>query len=161
MKLLCDERLAVLGRINRWGGWVYRNYSVLEHTVIGGVLLDRKGIDPRPFLLHDFEESEFGDIIAPVKAWIPANGEYHIQVFEFNRRLQHETGVVPDGGKMDEVMAHAEHLKVAIRGDRRFDAEPLSVQKIGACDLIDACEYALTPAAIRRFNQLWQKWSRT
>lgn len=161
MKLLCDERLAVLGRINRWGGWVHRNYSVLEHTVIGGVLLDRKGIDPRPFLLHDLEESEFGDIIAPVKALIPSDSEYHIQVFEFNCRLTHETGVTPMGGMMDQVMAHAEHLTVAIRGDRRFDAEPTSPQVDEARDLINCGTYDNTPTAIRCFNRIWQRWSRT
>lgn len=138
MTLLTNDRLMALSRINRWGGWVKWDYSVLMHTVIGAERLQREGLPHKPFLLHDFEESEFGDVISPTKDLIPPGSVYHTRVARFNQRLFEETGVAPEGGQMDVDMAHAEHLSVAIKGDPlSYAGRPVS-ERVG--DLRDSIE---------------------
>ena len=152
--LITDDRLWALARINRWGGWVHRDYSVLEHEVVGAVTLRHFGYPYAAFLLHDHEESDFGDIIAPVKA-ICMTTAYRLKVEDFNTRLHQETGVEPDGGWMDAYMAHAEHLTVAIRGDRKFDGvEPCLIVKFAA-SLIRNGGYADRKVCVDKWKELW------
>jgi hypothetical protein len=126
MSLITEDRLRALAMINRWGGWVKRPYSVLEHTVTGARQLRDEGLPWKEFLLHDLEESEFGDIITPVKDLIPPGSIYYTRVARFNHKLHVETGIWPDGGDMDVDMAHAEHLTVAVKGDPKYDARPMT-----------------------------------
>lgn len=153
-KLITTERLCALARINRWGGWVRRDYSVLEHEVIGALTLRHFGHPYAAFLLHDHEESEFGDIVKPVKE-LCASTAYRIAVEDFDARLWAETGVRPDGGWMDEYMAHAEHLTVAIRGDRKFDnVEPCLIVSYAA-NLIRSGAYADRLVCVNKWKDLW------
>lgn len=152
--LITDDRLRALSRINRWGGWVTRDFSVLEHEVIGAMILRSKGEPYKPFLIHDHEESEFGDIIAPVKA-ICSTTTYLLRVDEFNTRLIRETGIVPDGGWMDQCMAHAEHLTVAVRGDPKFNDMPLTNEVRQAVMMINGMRFAGKKNCIKMWKRLW------
>lgn len=160
MKLLTEDRLNVLHRLPRWCGWTRWHYSVLDHSVIGGLWLDKQEKDPRPFLLHDFEESEFGDVISPVKKHIPATSWYFEMVDQFDRQLLRETGVDPDGGQLDEMMTHAEHLAVAVRGDPKYDRVPIKTE---VAELVDLIKWTTEPSTVRMdpvytFKYLWTKW---
>lgn len=152
--LITDDRLWALARINRWGGWVHRDYSVLEHTVIGALTLRHFGHPYAAFLLHDHEESEYGDVLKPVKDLF-ASTAYHLVVDHYNMVLEQETGVKPDGGWMDGYMSHAEHLTVAIRGDRKFDGvEPCLIVKFAA-SLIRNRAYADRKVCVNKWKELW------
>lgn len=157
MTLITNDRLEALSRINRWGGWVKWDYSVLDHTIIGAIQLKSEGLPYKPFLLHDFEESEFGDVISPVKDLIPPGSVYHTRVARFNQRLVDETGVIPDGGDMDIDMAHAEHLTVAIRGDKKFDARPITPRVAELVKWIERSIYMRGQA----MTQWWKLWNAT
>ena len=152
--LITDDRLWALARINRWGGWVNRDFSVLEHEVVGALTLQRFGHPYSGFLIHDHEESEFGDIISPVK-YMCTTTTYSLAVEDFNQRLWAETSVRPDGGLMDGYMAHAEHLTVAIRGDRKYDeVEPSLIVKFAA-NLIRSKAYADRLSCVNKWKELW------
>lgn len=119
--ILTDGRVRALARINRFAGWVARDYSVLEHSVIGALVLREFGHpveEVKAFLLHDFEESEFGDIITPVKSkWMKLG--YRWAVRRFNEKLTLETDVrlsYASTGRMDAVMTQAEMRTVWTKG---------------------------------------------
>lgn len=110
--------------INRWNGWLWRPYSVLEHSVIGAHVLARRGYRVRDvlgFLLHDYEESEFGDIATPMKER-HVNSTYRADVFRFNVTLCREVHLALGDLSSDLVtvidshMAWAEHHTVAVVG---------------------------------------------
>lgn len=159
--LLTNERLHALHNINRWGGWLYRPYGVLEHSVIGAQLLHEKGKDCRPFLLHDMEESEFGDITTPNKVKY-TNGRYAREVDLWNADLCAEVGIHPsdlhsdDVNYVDYVMAHAEHLTVATRGDpAKYDHLEVNVDVNHAVRLIESTLYADRVRAAAKFWELF------
>lgn len=149
MTLLTNDRLMALSRINRWGGWVKWDYSVLMHTVIGAERLQREGLPHKPFLLHDFEESEFSDVISPTKDLIPPGSVYYTRVARFNQRLYEETGMRPDGGEMDVDMAHAEHLSVASKGD------PLSYAGRPVSERVDDLYRGILLMEDRHVHEVW------
>jgi len=94
-KLLTEARIVALNRICRFNGWTARHYSVLEHTVIGAMALMRSGepVDViKTFLLHDVEETEFGDIVRPVKRRFMTDG-YADAVSVWNNKLFAQEGV--------------------------------------------------------------------
>ena len=159
--LLTNERLYALHNINRWGGWLHRPYGVLEHTVIGAELLHRNGKNCRAFLLHDMEESEFGDITTPNKAKY-TNGRYAYAVDRWNAELCAETDVnihhlhSDDVNYMDYVMAHAEHLTVATRGHpAKYDHLEINVDVRRAERLIQSTLYADRVRAAAKFRELF------
>lgn len=159
MELLTLERVRVLGRINRWGGWLKRDYSVLEHTVIGATAaVYIMGIDPRPFLLHDMEETEFGDITTPNKA-IYTNTAYDLAVERWNERLSKETGVVLGGDAvkmLDAKMAHAESVAVASRGDPKYRGVIMDTMTLWMEAAIRSEDFADPDRAVGQFMDLWQ-----
>lgn len=79
--MITHRNITALGHINRYNGWTRRPYSVLEHTMIGCMVIandtyfrigtvmesDFARDVTRGFLIHDLEESVFGDIIRPTK----------------------------------------------------------------------------------------------
>lgn len=161
MHLLTTERLYALHNVNRWGGWLHRPYGVLEHTVIGAQLLRDTDKDCRPFLLHDMEESEFGDITTPNKAKY-TNGRYNREVDRWNAELCAETGVnvhhlhSDDVNYTDYVMAHAEHLTVATRGHpEKYDHLRINPDVSRACTLIVGKVYADPIRAVAHFWELF------
>ncbi len=87
--IITDERTRALANICRFNGHVKRHYSVLEHTVIGVFTMDHmrepKSLQ-RAFLLHDYEESVFGDIVRPVKEKYML-ASYRWRVRDFNRMM--------------------------------------------------------------------------
>lgn len=87
--MITIDHVTALSRINRFNGWTRRPYSVLEHTVIGTEYALRTGHtldEARAFLLHDMEESVFGDIVRPVKQRYVSD-LYHHDVSKWNERL--------------------------------------------------------------------------
>lgn len=124
--LLTQERVEALSRINRFAGWTSRPYSVLEHSVIGATFATSRVLK-RAFLLHDMEESAFGDIISPVKRrFMPA--AYYEEVDAWNRGLAHETKVpysAIDGEQVhhfDAVMLAAETRTIYVGENRHIEA---------------------------------------
>lgn len=95
-KILTAGRIAALANLSRWNGWTWRPYTVLEHTVIGALALHRMtGITKpmvRAFLLHDVEETEFGEHTRDVKRRF-LGSDYHAAVREFDTKLFNEVGV--------------------------------------------------------------------
>lgn len=94
--LLTSERIRAASRINRFRGWTRRNYSILEHQVIGALLMSERGDTDeaiRAFLVHDLHETEFvGDIPTPDKArYMPES--YYRDVAEWDLRLCDEIGL--------------------------------------------------------------------
>lgn len=111
--------------INRWNGWLHRPYSVLEHSVVGAGAMLAHNHGARAvlsFLLHDFEESEFGDWPAPAKA-LHTTDDYRADVAEFNLYLARSVGLEPHDfespavKQVDHAMAWAESHSVALLGD--------------------------------------------
>lgn len=159
--LLTNERLCALHNVNRWGGWLHRPYGVLEHTVIGAELLHRNGRNCRAFLLHDMEESEFGDITTPNKSRY-TNGRYSHDVDLWNATLCAETDVnvhdlhCAEVNYMDYVMAHAEHLTVATRGDPdKYDHLEVNTDVNRAMHLIGLALYSDRVRAAAKFLELF------
>ncbi len=148
MLLLNNKRLHALHNVSRWGGWVKRPYSVLEHTLLGAELVIAKGLDPKPFLLHDMEESEFGDITTHNKRKF-MNGRYYATVDRWNADLCAESGIHPSRlvcpelvKYADHVMLHAEHLSVAMIGDPTlFDHKPATPDVTSRCVAIRDDKY--------------------
>ncbi len=160
MKLLTNERLHAASMINRWGGWVKRPYSILEHSVIGAAIAQEYfDADPRPFLLHDLHETEIvGDVPTPHKP-LYLNSQYHVAVEDFDNRLWAETGVSPDHPvttEVDRIMAAAEHFEVAVRGDPKYDSMTGHLDVQFARHLINSCAYAGSHT-ITSFWELWGK----
>lgn len=88
------DRARVLMKICRFAGRTKRFYSVLEHTVLGVEVMENLGYshdDRKAFLYHDFEESEFGDIIRPVKRLLPPS--YHAMVARWNESFAATVGI--------------------------------------------------------------------
>ncbi len=161
LKVLTNERLHALHNVNRWGGWLHRPYGVLEHTVIGAELLHRNGRNCRAFLMHDMEESEFGDITTPNKSRY-TNGRYARDVDAWNAVLCAETDVnihhlhSAEVNYMDYVMAHAEHLTVATRGDdAKYDHLEINTDVNRACLEIESAVYADFVRAAAKFWELF------
>lgn len=158
-------RTEALAKVNRWGGWTTRPYSVLEHSVIGASVLlqDGEALMALVFLLHDYEEAEFGDIITPIKR-LYMNTDYDLAVERFNIHLFDQAGVDamlvrhPVVKRMDEEMVWAEHHTIATRGDPRFDGTyPDTVTSIHARDLIESEVFARSEDAIRKFWELYHE----
>ena len=123
--LITQRRVAALGHICRYNGWVDRMYSVLEHTTIGVTVLRNEGAREsvqKTFLLHDFEDTEFGDIVRPVKKKY-MNGQYAKDVTAWNLQLHRGHGFAPSASDylecddMDNRMIAAELKTVARVGD--------------------------------------------
>lgn len=161
MRLVNDKSLHALHHINRWGGWVKRPYSVLEHSILGAELLVAKGEDPRPFLLHDFEEVAFGDQVTHNKRRY-MNARYHYDVDQWNAKMCAEQGITPSDlhsssvKYVDHVMLHAEHLSVALIGDPvLFAAKPVTKDVTNRCVAIGFDAYRDVDYAIWRFWELY------
>lgn len=130
--LITQQRVAALGHICRYNGWVDRMYSVLEHTVIGVTVLRNEGATlgaQRAFLLHDFEETEFGDITRPVKAkYMPE--QYAKDVAAWDLQLHRGQGFAPtaqdylDCNTMDDRMLAAEIHAIARIVDPKYPFVP-------------------------------------
>jgi hypothetical protein len=122
--ILTRDRIEALNKINRYNGWLKRDYSVLEHTLVGVKQMSiRKEShrDQMGFLLHDVEETEFGDIIRPVKNQF-LGADYHAAVRDWNTKLVKEVGTEHVTlynlrshavNKMDDDMIAAELVTVA------------------------------------------------
>lgn len=119
--LLTKDRVRALANLNRWNGWTRRPYSVLEHSLIGFKVLRDMGYSreaQRGFLLHDLHETEFSEIITPVKQDFVTH-EYHVAVAGWDdmlcRSLGELTGITrgEDVAHMDLVMRDAESVSVA------------------------------------------------
>jgi hypothetical protein len=124
-RVLDSDLIRALSFVNRWGGWLQRPFSVLEHSVIGTVAMIEGRCEPLDclgFLLHDVEEAVFGDRITPLKERHSAI-QYWIDVEDFNRRLCTEVGISHRLLSSNEVKltdyqcAAAESRSVAVRGD--------------------------------------------
>lgn len=159
--LLTNDRLRALHNINRWGGWLKRPYSVLEHTLIGAKFMVAQGQDPKPFLLHDMEETEFGDLVAPNKRRY-TNGTYRFDVDRWVDRLCAEAGIHSselnnmDVKTTDHMMAHAEHLVVASRGDPKiFGGLPITPEVRWIMRAIDDDMYRGSHLAVDTFWGLY------
>lgn len=96
--LLTHNRIVAASRICRFNGWTNRHYSILEHSVIGANVLREMGFGrdvQKAFLLHDIEETEFTDIVTPLKErFMTANYQAAVHQWEFD--LCVEVGL-PDG----------------------------------------------------------------
>jgi hypothetical protein len=158
-------RTEALANVNRWGGWTTRPYSVLEHSVIGASVLlhNSEALLALVFLLHDYEESEFGDIVTPIKH-LYTNTAYDLAVERFNIHLFDQAGVDamlvrhPLVKRIDEEMAWAENRTVATRGDPRFDdAHPDTVTATLAVDMIESQVFASPENAILKFWRLYDE----
>lgn len=93
--LLTPARVQAAAYINRFNGWTNRRYSILEHMVIGTNVLREMGAVPevqKAFLIHDLEETDFTDIITPVKQrfMVP---DYFKAVEAWERELCLEVGL--------------------------------------------------------------------
>lgn len=163
MPLLNDKRLHALHNVSRWGGWVKRPYSVLEHTLLGAELLMAKGelSSVRPFLLHDMEESQFGDITTHNKRKF-MNARYYATVNRWNAELCGEVGIHPSdlSGQyvkyVDHVMLHAEHIGVAMVGDPElFSDKPTTLDVRDRCVAIRDDKYTDVNHAIHCFWELF------
>ena len=162
--LLTNERLRALHNVNRWGGWLLRPYSVLEHTLIGADMLEAKGETSsiRPFLLHDMEESEFlGDVRTHHKAKY-LTAKYNYDVERWKQAMCLEAGIYLSelsGGWVkyaDHSMLYAEHLTVAAPGDPvLFKGKPLDDDVRRACAAIEVHAYRNLSMAIARFWELF------
>ena len=159
--ILTHERIAALSRINRYNGWVNRDYSVLEHSVIGALTLREMGesrMVQRAFLLHDLEETEFTDMIRPHKQKY-MNDKYTKDVRAWVRNLSIETGVpvhVIEGwavARMDDMMCMCE-MPVVYTGDRRHTPYIKSQQAEIASDMIKSAVYM---GGVAR-EQFWKMW---
>lgn len=93
--MITKQHIKAMAHINRFNGWTTRPYSVLEHTVIGTIHAMRTG-EPewvgRAFMLHDLHETEFGDIIRPVR-YKYMNGAFATDVTEWDRRVAEWVGM--------------------------------------------------------------------
>ena len=167
--LLTRERVVALSRLNRYCGWTTRPFSVLEHSVIGAKLTPNRTLQ-KAFLLHDFEESAFGDIISPVKHkyMVP---QYHIDVEEWVRNLAVETKVpysAIDGEQvhhLDRVMLVAEKATI-YAGLNRMTGDGTLVLKAevpnGGEALVEWAKHLIESQAYAGENAItafWQIWS--
>lgn len=165
--LLTRERVQALSRINRYAGWTSRPYSVLEHSVLGTRLTPNRTLQ-KAFLLHDMEESAFGDIISPVKRrFMPP--AYFREVEDWVRNLAVETRVpfsAIDGDQvhwMDAVMMAAETRTIYVGENRHVEAAgwvaPIPTAGDAGVEwikhLIETEEYAGDKAV----TAFWQIWS--
>lgn len=164
--LLTRERVQALARINRYTGWTSRPYSVLEHSVIGAKLV-LPGVVQRAFLLHDMEESAFGDIISPVKRkYMPP--QYYADVEAWVRDLAAETKVPYDAIDGDEVhildatMMAAETRTIYVGENRHIEARGWVAPIPTGCDgLVSWAQRLITTeeyAGDRAITAFWQMW---
>ena len=167
--LLTRDRVQALSRIHRYVGWTTRPYSVLEHSVIGAKLTPNRTLQ-KAFLLHDMEESAFGDIISPVKRkYMPE--AYFMDVEAWVRNLAAETSVpysAIDGEQVhffDRVMLAAEKSTI-YAGLNRMTGEPTMVLEAeiptGGYALCDWAKQVIKSEAYagdNAINAFWQMWS--
>jgi hypothetical protein len=165
--LLTQNRIIALSRINRYAGWTSRHYSVLEHSVIGAMLCAHQPDVQRTFLLHDMEETVFGDIISPVKHRY-MSAQYYQDVGTWNRDLATEAAVPFWSISslavkwVDAVMMVAEWQTVYVGEDRHPKAldwkpqVPLNSEREvkRAVEMINSESYA-GDLAIKAFWQMW------
>ena len=166
--LLTRERVEALARINRYTGWTTRPYSVLEHSVIGAKLTPNRTLQ-KAFLLHDMEESAFGDIISPVKRKY-MSADYFMAVEAWVRDLAVETKVpysAIDGEQvhhLDRVMLAAEKATVYAGLNRMTgDASLVLDAEIptGGYMLCDWAKQVIRSGAYAGDNAItafWQMW---
>lgn len=166
--LLTRERVQALARINRYTGWTTRPYSVLEHSVIGAKLVP-PGVVQRAFLLHDMEESAFGDIISPVKRKY-MSPEYHADVETWVRDLAAETKIpysAIDGEQihhLDRVMLAAEKSTVYAGLNRMTGDASLVLEAdipAGGYELCDWAKQIIKSGAYagdQAITAFWQMW---
>ena len=167
--LLTRERVEALNRINRFAGWTNRDYSVLEHSVIGARLTPNRTLQ-KAFLLHDLHESAFGgDIITPIKQkyMVP---QFHIDVEAWDRDLAVETRVpfsAIDGEQvhmLDATMLAAETRTIYV-GRNRLTTEPSDWKSNipTGCDLlVHRAEMYINDREFAGENAItafWQIWS--
>ena len=140
--------------VNRYNGWTSRPYSILEHSVIGAKIAIRKGCSPKPFLLHDMEETEFTDMITPHKVKY-MNAKYHVDVAKWNAALCKECGLSPSALSspmvklVDAIMLAAETRSVTAKGWVAPMVSPFDVAF--AKDAIHSGEY-------RDAESFWRMW---
>lgn len=89
-KIATRERFTALCRINRWGGWTKRPYSVGEHTAIGAWVANWfkfRDDSIHHWWMHDMHETEIvGDVTTPQKH-LYMNEMYFTDVADFDRQL--------------------------------------------------------------------------
>jgi hypothetical protein len=164
--LLTRERVEALNRINRFAGWTTRPYSVLEHSVIGAKLTTNRTLQ-KAFLLHDMEESAFGDIITPVKRkYMPP--AYFAEVEAWVRDLAVETSVpfsAIDGDQvhmLDATMLAAEKRTIYAGHDRHPEASGWTVPIPTGCHmLVYRAEMYINDREFAGENAItafWQMW---
>lgn len=164
--LINPARVRALGMINRWNGWLWRPYSVLEHSVIGAHVLQSRNYQPRQvlgFLLHDYEESEFGDLSAVYKDR-HGSAAYRTDVFQFNVTLCRQNHLALGDLSSDLItvvdshMAWAEHHTVAVVGDPARYANvtyPASAMPRQCKLLIETNRFAKLDAQIDEFWRIF------
>lgn len=72
-----------LAMICRYGGHVPGHYSVAEHSVLVSRLVEEWGYGPTvqlQALLHDAAEAYVGDMVRPLKGFMPEFREFELQV---------------------------------------------------------------------------------
>jgi hypothetical protein len=158
--LLTRERINALSRISRFAGWTERTYCVLEHSVIGAVLLAEAGYDraaQQSFLLHDVHETQFGgDITSPVKKEYMPN-RYHLDVAAWDAELSRETRVPLNVGindRMDAIMAAAEMRTIFTGTARAMIPDGCRDAVFRAMALIRCEDYA-GKHSVEAFWQMW------
>lgn len=101
-----------LARINRWGGATRDPYSVAQHSVMLALYFELG--DQRPLtkwaLLHDAAEAYLGDVVRPLKPFIPAYRRFEAQL---ERVIWTKFGLI---GELPEAVKAAD---TAILGDER------------------------------------------
>lgn len=165
--LLTRERVVALSRLNRYCGWTTRPFSVLEHSVIGAKLTPNRTLQ-KAFLLHDFEESVFGDIISPVKRkYMPA--AYYMDVEAWVRDLAVETKVpysAIDGEQvhyLDALMMAAETRTIYVGENRHIEAKgwvaPIPLAGEGLCLWAERLIESQAYAGENAITAFWQMFS--
>lgn len=171
-EIITDDRIMALSNINRWRGYTNRQYSVLEHTVVGISVMHLQGhkyskYQQRRFALHDIHESEFiGDVPAPdiVKY---CNSDYHADVRAFDKKLLKAAGITkvahlscPESDVMDMTIRTAEH-EVLVPFDFGYRPTPGCQEHAAAVNFIKTGEYRgnlAIDAFHYHMSRLWPEW---
>lgn len=159
--MITRHHIDALANINRFNGWTTRPYSVLEHTVIGVKFALETGMSEvaaKAFMLHDLEESVFGDVVRPLKSKYMNEG-YFAAVGNWERRLEKWvdlphvlTAHHSDVKYIDDAMLAAELHTVATVTDEDYPYDNIEHEAIA--NMIQS-ESFRGLRAIDAFDHLW------
>lgn len=170
-ELVTHERIGALANICRWGGFTRRFYSVCEHSLIGALAARAARMDrdvQLGFLLHDFEESEFGDKITPLK-YRHSSTHYWIDVERFNeilcRQIKKPMELLDSTvvRSIDRQMAWAESNSVSLRPDPKYEpGGEVYPNRIGlwAKDMIESGIFRSRTHQVSRFMEFYHDLTR-